>query len=61
MPGHLQSLEGKSQVRQLAALPAVGGAGERRDARVLRADHGHCLEPQQVGNTPNMIGVMVGE
>ncbi len=61
MSGHLQNIEAKSQVRQVAALAVAHGAGALRDARIVRSHDRHRAAREQLGHAANMIGMMVSE
>src|SRR5271154_5383186 len=61
MPGHLQNLEAKSQVRQFAVLAVVDRACALRNAVVVWSDDRHRPVAQQLRDTADVIEVMVSQ
>ncbi len=61
MPGNLQNLEGKSQLRQFAALAVPDGTCALRNTGIVRPDHGYRPMAQQLRDAADMIRVMVSE
>ncbi len=61
MPGNLQNLEGKSQLRQVAALAVADGASALRNAGIVRSDDRDRPVAQQLRDAADMIGMMVSQ
>ncbi len=62
MPGNLQNLEGKSQLRQVAALAVADGAGAHAQCAYRPArSPGTAPMAQQLRDAADMIGMMVSQ
>ena len=62
MSGHVQNIEGKSQVWQFAAIPIADRLCAVRDPVVIRSNDRHRAQfEQELGYTSDMIGMMVSQ
>jgi len=61
MPWHMQSIEGKSQVRQFEMFAVANRADARRNTHIGGPDHGDRPQVQQFRNPADMIGMVVGQ
>jgi hypothetical protein len=61
MPRHVQHVERQTDARHGDAIALHQRVGDKIDAIVLRAEHGHIPFGQQGGHATDMVSMMMGE